>query len=178
MRQPPRVNSKPVKLGQHARIILLLLAARAIESPGDYFKTDEILRELTRRERILGALHLSWVKPTEAQLHSAISELRQALEDCGLDRNLIESVHGKGYRLSTPAMNILGDDSAPDNFTALLPLFPQHGGIWKIDRQPKDLNHNWNGNHDGDAPGNPARWLLCGGFSKADHKSSPDRSAN
>ena len=127
MRQPPRVNSKPIKLGQHARIILLLLAARAIESPGDYFKTEEILRELTRRERILGALHLSWVKPTEAQLHSAISELRQALEDCGLDRNLIESVHGKGYRLSTPAMNILGDDSAPDNLPALLPLFPQHG---------------------------------------------------
>lgn len=127
MRQPPRVNSKPIKLGQHALIVLLLLAARAIKSPGDYFSTPEILRELARRQRLLGELELSWVNPSEAEVHSAISALRQAVAKCGLDRNLIESVHGKGYRLSTPAMNILGDDSDPTNPAVLLPPSPVRG---------------------------------------------------
>lgn len=108
-RQHPSVNGKPLKLTLHAFTVLLLLAARAIESPGDFFSTEDIVKEIETRGDLLGELELSWQKPTGGEVHSAVSALRKTLAKQRLNRNLIESVPGKGYRLSTPAMNIVTD---------------------------------------------------------------------
>ena len=118
-RQPPRVNGKPLALKTHARTVLLFLATQAIDHPGDYFSTDDIVLAIERRGRALGELKMSWNQPTPGQIFSAVSQLRSALGKNRLNENLVESVRGKGYRLSTPAMNILYDFPGGENLARL-----------------------------------------------------------
>ena len=109
VRQPPRVNGKALTLKTHARTVLLFLAAHAIEHPGDYFTTPDLIFAIESRTRVLGEMRMSWSKPTAEQIYSAVCELRRALRKKKLNVELIESEIGKGYRLSTPAMNIFTD---------------------------------------------------------------------
>lgn len=119
--QPTRVNGKSITLGSHAFSVLLLLAARAIESPGDFFETDAIVGAIQRNRRLLGEFHLSWDSPTASQVHTAVYDLRRALRNKGLTPSLIESARprSRGYRLSLPAMNIITDPRSAANIDRL-----------------------------------------------------------
>lgn len=106
-RQAPRVNGRPLKLSTHGQTLLLLLAARAVKYPGDYFTAEDLVLAIERGRRILGDLRLSWDRPTPGHVYSAISNVRAALQKRKLNEALVERVTGKGYRLSTPAMNVV-----------------------------------------------------------------------
>jgi DNA-binding response OmpR family regulator len=119
LRQAPRVNGRPLDLGTHGLTLLLLLAARAKRIQGDFLSTEEIVLALEHERRTLGAMRMSWETPTKASVYSAVTEIRAALEKNGLNGNLIELVTGKGYRLSTPAMNIIIDAPGSDGLGEL-----------------------------------------------------------
>ena len=117
--QPLRVNGRPLKLSSHGRTLLLLLAARATEFPGDCMPTEDIIAALVRGKRLLGDLRMSWNNPTHAQVHSAVRDVRLALEKNKLNTALVELVSGKGYRLSTPAMNVVINVPGTENLASL-----------------------------------------------------------
>jgi hypothetical protein len=110
--QPSSVNNEPLDIGTRAFTMLLLLAGRALESPGDYLESNAIVEAVERRARLLGDLGLSWHQPTQQQVHSAMSELRLAFRSEAAGHAFIESAprQGKGYRLSTPNVNIIPDE--------------------------------------------------------------------
>lgn len=124
-RQAPRVDGRPLKLSGHGHALVLLLAARAVAFPGDYFTSDELVLALERGQRVLGGLELSWARPTPANLYTAVKDARHALTRWKLSKSLIEHVLGKGYRLSTPAMNVVIDVPGAELLAKLPP--PPHG---------------------------------------------------
>jgi DNA-binding winged helix-turn-helix (wHTH) protein len=127
--QPVRVNGKQLKLGTRAFTVLLLLAARAVKSPGDFFETDALVGAIERKARILGDLHLSWDRPSPPQVHAAVCDLRRVLRRKRLTVSLIESARWRsgGYRLSIPPMNIITDDGGAENLSRLA-FTPLTGG--------------------------------------------------
>jgi len=108
-RHAVRVNATPLKLGSHAFTMLVLLAERALTPSGELFATEDVISTLERSRRRLGALGLSWGNPTDLSIFKAVCALRAALTRAGLNPRLVESVRGQGYRLNTPAMNVLVD---------------------------------------------------------------------
>lgn len=117
--QPPRVNGRPLKLSTHGLTALLLLAERAVEFPGDYVPTEDIILAIEKGKRLLGNLKMSWNNPTPNQVHAAVNNVRRAIRKTGLNPDLVESVQGKGYRLSTPAMNIVINVPGAESLAAL-----------------------------------------------------------
>jgi DNA-binding winged helix-turn-helix (wHTH) protein len=108
-RRLAKVNGKDVKLGDHAFTVLVLLAEHGIKSPGGYVSMDGLLLAIGNSKRRLGELGMSWVEPTPAAVYRAVCQLRSALTAVGLDESVIDSGRGLGYRLNTPATNILID---------------------------------------------------------------------
>jgi hypothetical protein len=104
-----KINGRFVKLGDHAFTVLVLLAEQAIKSTGEYVSTEALIVAIKRGYRRLGALEMSWVEPTGEGVHRAVCQIRVALKKAGLDDSLLELVRGQGYRLNTPAFNILID---------------------------------------------------------------------
>ncbi len=107
--QSPRVNGKALDLSTHGLTLFLLLAERAKAAEGDFVSSDDIIKALQAGQRVLGHMKMSWDSPSKAAIYTAVSDLRRVLRKSRLNENLIELANGKGYRLSTPAMNIIID---------------------------------------------------------------------
>lgn len=123
-RHQARVNGRFIKVDSHAFVMLLLLAKLATADPGEYFTTDALIEAIRASQGRLGLLGLSWVEPDASGIHKAICQLRTALKRAGLDESLVEHVRVQGYRLSTPAQNIVID-----------PEFRLSGpGSWNVER--------------------------------------------
>lgn len=138
VRQAPRVNGRPLELGTHGLTLLLLLAGRAKKAQGDFLSTEEIVQALDYERRTLGEMGISWETPTKGSVYSAVAEIRMMLLKSGLNGNLIELVSGKGYRLSTPAMNIIIDAPGADGLgrLTLKPFDGGNGDSLPADRRP------------------------------------------
>jgi DNA-binding winged helix-turn-helix (wHTH) protein len=105
-----RVNSRHVRLSAHAFVILVLLVEFAIKCPGKYITTEGLIIAIKSANRRLGTLGMSWVEPLPSGVHRAIYQLRAALTRAGLDNeSLIELTRAQGYRLNTPAINLVID---------------------------------------------------------------------
>jgi DNA-binding winged helix-turn-helix (wHTH) protein len=104
-----RVNGRYIKVDSHAFALLILLAERATAVPGEYFATEGLINAIMACQARLGKLGLSWVAPDASGIHKAVCRLRAALSKAGLDESLIEHVRVQGYRLSTPAQNVMID---------------------------------------------------------------------
>lgn len=103
-----RINGTPVPgLRTQDFTILCFLARHALAFPGAPLSVDEIIRSLGEELPRLAPLGMSWVDPHAKAIHRATHRLRLALKKQLQDPALVESVDGrKGYRLSTPAMNV------------------------------------------------------------------------
>ena len=88
-------------------IVLRILALHAHAHPGDPISVPEIIAAVRADSLAPNSLGLSWVDPHDKVIHDAVYRLRQALKNVGLNIALIERISRKGYRLSTPATNIL-----------------------------------------------------------------------
>ena len=104
-----KINGRFVKLGDHAFTVLVLLAEQAMKPSGEYVSTEALILAIKNGGRRLGALRMSWVEPTAEGVHKAVCQIRVALKKAGLDDSILELVRGQGYRLNTPAFNILID---------------------------------------------------------------------
>ncbi len=94
-----RINADPLLgLKTHDLAVLLVLAQ---ESPsGSPLTAKEIVSHIEAKVLPEG---LSWIDPQPEQVHAAVWRLRNALAS---NADLIESVQGLGYRLSTPHVNV------------------------------------------------------------------------
>ena len=87
-------------------IVLRILARHALAFPGTPIAVEEIIDALGGGTRRLNTHGMSWGGPTDKAVHDSTYRIRRALEKAGQNSELIETISRKGYRLSTPAMNI------------------------------------------------------------------------
>lgn len=87
-------------------IVMRILALHALAQPGAPISVPEIIAIIDAESVARNSLSLSMVDASDKIIHDAVYRLRHALKDVSLNTALIERIPGKGYRLSTPAMNI------------------------------------------------------------------------
>lgn len=122
---PPMVSSRALtKVSAHGWAFFYVLAVGAIEAPGAYIPTSSILSRIVAIDPLLSKLGKSWLNPTEDQVYSAVLNIRQTLKQKKLNHDLVQRFKQHGYRLSTPALNIIIDvprilaGSSPSPFIA------------------------------------------------------------
>ena len=86
--------------------VLRILARHALTYPGAPMAVADIIEALGGGSHKLNAHGMNWAGPTDKAVHDSTYRIRRALKKAGLNSALIERISRKGYRLSTPAMNI------------------------------------------------------------------------
>jgi hypothetical protein len=110
------VNGVAVDLEARETLLMFVLARQAkrlgrsqeVNSPSTakFLSVSSIIEEIDRLKEEAG-LGDMWQNAIDTDVHKAISSLRSKLEIAGLSRSLIEGKRRNGYRLSTPAWNIM-----------------------------------------------------------------------